>query len=123
MKETTTTARPWSDYPILPKHASAPKETKNVVKPYKPCNFTRHVNNFGNIDTRERLPVGYIHIRGQRLGPIARKVGARKWAVAFTGFEQGWRRNWRAITDGIVCSRKIAPKIRAEIARLKASRE
>ena len=95
-----------------------------MIKPYKPCIFTRHVNNFGNIDTRERLPVGYVHIRGQRLGPIARKVGARKWAVAFTGFEQGWRRNdWRAITDGIVCSRKIAPKIRAEIARLKASRE
>jgi hypothetical protein len=94
------------------------------IKPDKPCNFTRHVNRFGNIDTRERLPVGYVHIRGQRLGPIARKVGARKWAVAFTGFRQGRSvRDWRAITDGIVCSRKIAPKIRAEIARLKANRE
>lgn len=86
--------------------------------------FEHHVNEFGNIDAREKLPKGYVHVPGKRLGPLARKVGAKKWAIALTGFEKGRSvRHWRAVTDGIVCSRKIAPKIKAELTRLEACRE
>jgi hypothetical protein len=31
-------------------------------------------NGYGNVDVRDRLPGGYVHIKGQRLQPLCRKL-------------------------------------------------
>lgn len=76
---------------------------------------------FGNVDVRKSVPQGYVHVSGKRLGPIARKVGARRWAPALVGFCRRYGA-WVAEIDGIVCTRGIAPRIRAEQARLDETR-
>ena len=82
---------------------------------------TLKINQYGNVDARKGLPKNYIHVPGKRLGPIARKVGAKVWAPALCGWEET-RWGVKALIDGIVCTRKMAKKVRAEVVRLDATR-
>ena len=79
-------------------------------------------NNYGNVDVRNKLPSGYVHVMGKRLAPIARRMGAKCFAPAFEGWE-GNGRNFRPSINGIVCTRNMAKKIKVDLERLDSARE
>ena len=71
-------------------------------------------SDFGSIDVRNRLPKTYIHIKGQRLQPLCRKLGI-KFAPALIGFGGQKRYGYRPIFDGVVISARSAPRLLAAI--------
>lgn len=70
-------------------------------------------NHYGNVDVRNGLSKAYVHVLGQRLQPLCRKMGI-KYAQALTGFEERGRRGkfgHSPIFDGVVVSARSAPRL------------
>ena len=73
----------------------------------------KYVNQYGNVEIRNGVPKGYVHMRGERLQPICRKLGI-VWAPALIGFEKN-RYGCKPILDGVVVSARSAEKVREAI--------
>ncbi len=74
-------------------------------------------NCYGNVDVRKKLSKAYVHVGGQRLQPLCRKLGI-KYAQALVGFsERGWkvRFGYQPEFDGVVVSARSAQKLRRAI--------
>jgi hypothetical protein len=71
-------------------------------------------NGYGNVDVRDRLPGGYVHIKGQRLQPLCRKLRI-KYAKALVEIKKYRRDRHSPVFDGVVVSSRSADKLLAEI--------
>jgi len=67
-------------------------------------------NGYGNVDVCDGLRKGYVHVRGQRLQPLCRKLGI-KFAQAWIGFDGKKRYGYHPVFDGVVVSARSAPKL------------
>lgn len=68
---------------------------------------------FGSVDVRNKLSKSYVHIRGQRLQPLCRKLKI-KYAQALVDFEERGRNarfGWSPKFDGVVVASKSANKL------------
>ena len=74
-------------------------------------------NDYGNVDVREKLSKAYVHVGGQRLQPLCRKLGI-KYAQALVGFSERGRKarfGYQPEFDGVVVSARSAQKLRRAI--------
>jgi hypothetical protein len=71
-------------------------------------------NEYGNVDVRHGLRKGYVHVPGERLQPLCRRLGV-KYADALVGIKKvrGW--GYKAQTDGVVVSAGSAPRLRRAV--------
>jgi hypothetical protein len=69
-------------------------------------------NVFGNVDVRRPLPKQYVHVKGERLQPLCRKLKI-KFAQALTGFTPARSKRYPAKPNlyGVVISSRSAPKL------------
>jgi hypothetical protein len=67
-------------------------------------------NSFGNVDVRERLPKAYVHVQGDRLQPLCRKLGIN-YAQALVGFAKRGKYGYAPKLNGVVVSARSAPKL------------
>lgn len=81
-------------------------------------NMLKIANDRGNVDVRVGPPIGYTHVKGQRIQPLCRDLGI-KYAPALVGFvEKGGR--YKPVLDGVVVLTRSAPKLQQAIARRQA---
>ncbi len=69
-------------------------------------------NGYGNVDVRQPLPKRYVHVKGERLQPLCRRLGI-KYAEALTGFTPNRSKRYPAMPNlfGVVVSSRSAPKL------------
>ena len=87
-----------------------------------PCKRLSIANGYGSVDIRNGLAKAYVHIRGQRLQPLCRKLGI-KYAEALVDFEERGRKakyGWAPRFDGVVISRRSKSKLLQAIAERNA---
>jgi hypothetical protein len=72
------------------------------------------INKYGNVDVRNGLRKGYVHIRGKRLQPLCCKLKI-KFAPALVGFDCTDSFRNRAVIDGVVVTARSASKLAEEI--------
>jgi hypothetical protein len=70
-------------------------------------------NPWGNVDVQGLTPEGYVHVDGERLQPLCRKLGVR-YAVALTGWS-GSKKYRKPVLDGVVGRRLAGPQGRYTI--------
>jgi hypothetical protein len=71
-------------------------------------------NGYGNVDVRGGVPGGYVHVPGERLQPLCRKLKI-KFAPALIDFTGKRRYGYSPVLDGVVVSSRSAPKLLAEL--------
>ncbi len=74
-------------------------------------------NCYGNVDVRKKLSKAYVHVGGQRLQPLCRKLGI-KYAQALVGFSERGRKarfGYQPEFDGVVVSARSARKLHSAI--------
>jgi hypothetical protein len=76
------------------------------VKP----NLLKIANDYGNVQS---IPKGYVHVEGQRLQPLCRKLGIL-YAEVLTGWG-GTKRFPKPIIDGVCVTARSAPKLEKAI--------
>ena len=67
------------------------------------------MNGYGNIDVRDGVPAGLVHVRRMRAGPTA-KSGHIPHASALVGFSK-WRGQYSPVLNGIVVRKKDKVKL------------
>lgn len=70
-------------------------------------------NSYGNVDVRTKLSKAYVHVGGQRLQPLCRKLGI-KYAQALVGFSErgpSARFGYQPQFDCVVVSARYARKL------------
>lgn len=70
-------------------------------------------NRFGNVDVRQRRSKAYVHVEGERLQPLCRKLGIN-YAQALVGFVERGRRGkygYSPLFNGVVVSVRTASKL------------
>ncbi len=70
-------------------------------------------DHFGSVDVRKKLSKSYVHIKGQRLQPLCRKLKI-KYALALVGFVERGRNakfGWSPEYDGVVVSNRSVSKL------------
>ena len=70
---------------------------------------------YGTVDVRDGVPKGYVHVSGERLQPLCRKLKI-KFAEALVGFKSSRRFGYSPVLDGVIVSSRSAAKLRTEIA-------
>lgn len=77
-------------------------------------------NSHGNFDlSSQKLPARYVHVEGQRLQPLCRKLKI-KFLEAVVGVEGSRRYGWRPIKNGVIVSKQAASKLLAVVAAREA---
>lgn len=77
-------------------------------------------NDYGNVDVTGRVPQGYVHVPGKRLGLTAKAAGIAA-APALTGWTTG---RWaRPVIDGVVVRAEDEPALRKAISQRDANRK
>jgi hypothetical protein len=79
------------------------------------------VNEFGNVDVRNAVPEGFVHVPGMRLTITCRRLGIEH-APALVGFEEYRRGCFSPQFDGVVVFANDAPKLKEAIDVLKGKR-
>lgn len=69
-------------------------------------------NEYGNVDIRNGVPEGLVHVQGERIGPTAKSLGI-DYAPAMYGWNLG--ANMRPLIDGVVVSKRDAKQLIAAI--------
>ena len=71
-------------------------------------------NDYGNVDVRDSVPDGYVHVEGLRLTTLARKLGI-DYAPALVGFSSS-KCGFRPTLYGIVIRKDDEERFLAELA-------
>jgi len=81
------------------------------------------LNQYGNIDVRKGVPADYAHVKGDRLGPLCRKLNI-EYATALVGFDSGRSKTrWKAKLDGVFVALSDQKRLEDAITERQAKRD